>query len=131
MAALTVLLSFHCALFLSNIINQDTGQSPWVQVVRNAKTAVVLIETDKHTASGFFVKPDGTILTNYHVIEGINDIRIKTSSQELFNRVQILACKHSAEIDFSPAYTDPAALSDKNSLIMERVFRRIGMAIRP
>ena len=40
--------------------------------------------------SGFVAKPDGTIVTSFHVIEAARAIVVKTSDGEIYDRVEVL-----------------------------------------
>ncbi|HLB61702.1 MAG TPA: trypsin-like peptidase domain-containing protein [Actinomycetota bacterium] len=64
---------------------------PVVQVVRRVLPAVVNVTTDQldpfgdtgqGTGTGFIVRPDGVVVTNYHVVERAQRIRVITSGQE-------------------------------------------------
>jgi S1-C subfamily serine protease len=53
-------------------------------IVQVALAAVVTVETDRGSGSGFFVSRDGYLLTNSHVIQGARRIRISTSEGEVY-----------------------------------------------
>ena len=57
--------------------------------------AVVLIDVstaaDTRQGSGFLVNADGRILTNYHVIRDARTARVKLSSGDVYEEVQVLA----------------------------------------
>jgi hypothetical protein len=40
--------------------------------------------------SGFIVDPNGTIVTNYHVIEGASALQVKTLDGEIYDRVDVI-----------------------------------------
>lgn len=53
------------------------------------KKSVVVIETEGGRGTGFSIAEDGTILTNYHVIEGYNNITVAYKDEGLF-RAEVL-----------------------------------------
>lgn len=52
--------------------------------VREYKKAVVVIETEDSKGTGFAISEEGTIVTNYHVIEGNETVRIAFPERGLF-----------------------------------------------
>lgn len=44
----------------------------------------------RKTGTGFIVMAEGVILTNYHVIDGARDARIKLKNGEVYDRVQVI-----------------------------------------
>ena len=50
-----------------------------VEVAEYAAPRTVTVNTDIATGSGFFIDGNGTIITNYHVIDGAREIKIKLS----------------------------------------------------
>jgi len=60
-----------------------------------ATPAVVLLDvrtpTSSRQGSGFIVDPSGRILTNYHVVRDARTVRVKLSSGDVYDEVQILA----------------------------------------
>lgn len=48
------------------------------------KKSVVVIETDDGRGTGFSIADDGTILTNYHVIEGYDEVTVGFKEEGLF-----------------------------------------------
>jgi S1-C subfamily serine protease len=60
-----------------------TGPTAVEQVVQRVLPAVVNVVTDGGEGTGFVVREDGVIVTNYHVVEGAtSQIRVLTSDQE-------------------------------------------------
>jgi hypothetical protein len=68
--------------------NVTTG---WAEIVAQARPAVVVIETDKALASGFVIKPDGIIITNYHVVADATAMAVKFPSGEVYRNVYLLS----------------------------------------
>ncbi|MBQ9390432.1 MAG: serine protease [Synergistaceae bacterium] len=50
----------------------------YAQLVERVMPSILFIQTDKGRGSGFFVSPNGDILTNYHVIESAEYISVTT-----------------------------------------------------
>jgi len=73
-------------------------------IVKENNDAVVLVVTfDKHqeplgTGSGFFVKSDGVVVTNYHVIEKAYSIWVRLSNGGLFTVNDILNVDKAGDI---------------------------------
>lgn len=53
--------------------------------VKMYKESIVVIETDDGRGTGFITDDAGLILTNYHVIEGFDDVTVGTQSDGLFS----------------------------------------------
>lgn len=60
-----------------------------------ATAAVTLIEIEagdrSRQGSGFLVDPEGLVLTNYHVIRGATNARVRLSSGDFYDRVAVMA----------------------------------------
>jgi hypothetical protein len=66
-------------------VTSATKASPArVGVVASVLPAVVTIETDTGTGSGFFVRADGLLLTNEHVVDGARRITVRTSTGDKY-----------------------------------------------
>jgi S1-C subfamily serine protease len=63
----------------------------WADIVAHVRPAVVVIETDKGFGSGFVVKPDGTIVTNHHVVADAKAMAVKFASGEVYRNVYLLS----------------------------------------
>ncbi len=59
------------------------------QVTADARGAVVRIETDLGSGSGFFIDPDGLILTDSHVIYGAEEITVRLDSGQTYDGVVV------------------------------------------
>lgn len=66
-------------------------QPKWPDIVERVSPAIVVVETDKGQGSGFFVRPDGTLITNQHVIEGASRIAVRSASGEVFRGAFVMA----------------------------------------
>jgi S1-C subfamily serine protease len=67
--------------------NETTG---WAEIVARTRPAVVVIETNKGFGSGFVVRPDGTIVTNHHVVANASEMAVKFASGEVYRNVYLL-----------------------------------------
>jgi serine protease Do len=77
----------------------DPARDPIVQVVERVRPAVVNVSTDSFnpyggqgggTGTGFIIRADGVVVTNYHVVEGASQITVITpapNSREFDARV--------------------------------------------
>lgn len=64
------------------------------EIIQKIKPAVVYIETIYGVGSGIIIDSDGFILTNAHVVEGVNSAQITTSDEKSFNGVVIGRNEH-------------------------------------
>jgi serine protease Do len=55
-------------------------QLPVEEVVRQTLPAVVTVTTSKRSGSGFFVEPDGVVITNAHVVQGESSATVTMQS---------------------------------------------------
>ena len=81
-------ITAHCFFLL---IIQVSAQTDAGSVYRKSSKAVVLIKTDKRSATGFLISADGLVATSYHVIEGVSRVSVRTSSGDVFDNVSLLA----------------------------------------
>lgn len=77
LALLVVALLGNTLAFLPSIYNLDalrflrkSAELSQLELIREAKRAVVVVRADDGKGTGFNIAPDGLIVTNHHVIEG-------------------------------------------------------------
>ncbi len=59
-------------------------------IYERVSPATVLIKTEDSAGTGFIVRPDGTIVTAFHVIDGATRVGVKTGSGEIFDNLSLL-----------------------------------------
>src|SRR5262245_51768754 len=87
----SLILSFTLLLSISTGVSGQGVGSDWVKTVESVVPAVAMIQTEKAVGSGFFVKSDGTLITNNHVIAGSKEITVKLSNGETYRRAFLLS----------------------------------------
>nr|MBC8523509.1 hypothetical protein [PVC group bacterium] len=50
------------------------------RTINSVMDAVVVVETEEGSGSGFFIDADGLVATNYHVVEELNEVNVMTRS---------------------------------------------------
>jgi hypothetical protein len=78
-------LTFFVAVLFSLLRTTDLRANDIPEIVRKAKPAVVeIVTTDAHgnavIGTGFFITPEGLLLTNYHVIKNARTVGARTPS---------------------------------------------------
>jgi len=76
----------------------QSRSSGWIGVVERAREAVAVIVTEKGQGSGFFIEPNGILVTNHHVIADTQEILVKLASGEIFRRAFLLADDQSRDL---------------------------------
>jgi len=94
-SAILVLVSFPCFGFT------QSAEAPTVltgeQVVDIVSPSVVLVlvgeggERASRQGSGVIVRPEGVLLTAYHVVEGAHQVQVKLKNGEVFDKVDLIA----------------------------------------
>ena len=65
------------------VINNSAAD--YSELVERVMPSMVFISTSKGTGSGFFVSPNGDILTNHHVIDGAEYITVRTQGGQVLS----------------------------------------------
>lgn len=60
-----------------------SGQEDFSSVIENSVKAVVSVLTEKSMGSGFIVNSEGYVITNYHVVEDSERVRVLTNDKRL------------------------------------------------
>ena len=70
------------------------------EVIQDAKDSSVFIIVEKGIGSGFVVSARGYVVTNYHVVDGSNNIEclIKIGSQAYLRKARVVGVKQSADL---------------------------------
>ncbi|MBN8734444.1 MAG: trypsin-like peptidase domain-containing protein [Acidobacteria bacterium] len=74
------------------------AQPTWPTVVESTSRAIVVVETDVSQGSGFFVNANGTLITNHHVIEGANQLAVRTAFGEVFRGGFVIAADKARDL---------------------------------
>ncbi len=100
-------------------------------LVQVASPAIVMITTVTNTGgalgSGFLISPDGTIVTNYHVIKGAEGLGVKFAQEkELITNVSVIKTDAVRDIALikvnTPVNAAPLPLGDSEQIVVgERV----------
>lgn len=69
----------------------ENRATEWAEIVARIQPAVVVIKTDEGLASGFIIKPNGIIVTNYHVVANAKAMVVKFQSGEEYKSVYLLS----------------------------------------
>jgi len=89
--ALPMCFRMYLTTLLLIVWPSSAQQRSWVEVLDRILPAVVVVETEKGQGSGFFVRRDGTLVTNHHVISGVTQIAVRTKSGEEYRGAFVMA----------------------------------------
>jgi S1-C subfamily serine protease len=78
----------------------ENRATEWAELVAHARRAVVVIEADAALGSGFIIKPDGIIVTNYHVVADAKAVAVKLPSGEVYRNVYLLSSDPTEDLAF-------------------------------
>lgn len=81
--------------------------------MNNVKKSVVVIEAGGNHGSGFFITPQGHIITNYHVVGHAARVRIVTSEQEEKLIAEVLRVDPKRDVALLKLETTPEKLNIK------------------
>lgn len=99
--------------------NSLSAQEPALNVYDGTLRTLVQIKTQNSASTGFVVRPDGIIVTAFHVINGATRVTVTTSSGEIFDNVSLLAkdARRDLAIIKVPDFDLPSAqLGNSNTL---------------
>jgi hypothetical protein len=94
-------------------------EARWVELIEKVQGSVVVIQTDKGTGTGFFVRKNGVIATNRHVIAGSQQVMVRVQNGEMYDQAHVLAEDDSRDIailKIDAVDTPFLALGDSNSV---------------
>jgi serine protease Do len=91
------------SLFSSGVV--DARERNVTELVRQLGEAVVQVKTPSGLGSGFFLNPEGFLVTNFHVIEGETQISVEVYHQQAgqlerrtYRKVRIIALNKFADL---------------------------------
>jgi S1-C subfamily serine protease len=87
------------AAFIVTLCSAGSAQqASWPAIVESTSAAIVVVETEKGQGSGFFVRSDGTLITNHHVIENAKSVAVRTSSGEVYRGALVMASDEARDL---------------------------------
>lgn len=127
-SALAALLSAACTNTFAPM------QPPWsltkmIPPIQKSVVTIAAFDMDGHVkaiGSGFFIHRDGTLVTNYHVLEGAYAAEIKTSAGDKYPVNAVIAYNQFVDlmkvrVDIPKTLAVPLALSEDESHVADRV----------
>lgn len=114
-------------LAASELVLRGPPHAPEGGVARNAtllRAAVVTIETGSSTGSGFFISPEGYLLTNHHVVGNVKFVKVKLATgRELVGEVLKTDRRRDVALLKTEAVgVEPLSIRDSDPNIGEDVF---------
>lgn len=102
MKKLLISILFVVLTFATSLSSAGQKLSP-PEIMEKYGNAVVLIASQKNDkefglGSGFIVKSDGVIVTNYHVIEGASPVVVKLKNGDIYEDVLLIDCNEREDI---------------------------------
>lgn len=105
------------------------AESSVIEKVANEVTSsVVFIRTDKGAGSGVIVNSDGTIVTNYHVVEGTKEIKVQLSNDEFYTAELVGTDEETdlAVLKIDAAHLRPVEFADSDNVQVGELAVAIG-----
>jgi S1-C subfamily serine protease len=96
--------SIRLLIFFAVCVAFEVRATPVPEIVAKAKPAVVqVVASDANwspirTGTGFFISPDGDLLTNFHVIQGATHISARTDKGSIFVFERVIAQSADSDI---------------------------------
>ncbi len=102
----------------TEIANIQVSSQDFTGIIDDALSATVSVITNTGQGSGVIVRDDGFIVTNYHVIEGVSQLRIVTYDRGVYN-AQVYAVEKNWDIailKIDAAGLDTLAFDDSDAI---------------
>lgn len=80
-----LIIGIPCSPIDVNCLISPNVSKQYVETVKQAVHAIVLVQTNAHEGSGFFVQEDGYIVTNSHLVESASSITVTTYENQVFS----------------------------------------------
>jgi serine protease Do len=61
------------------------------EIYQHSAPAVIVVQADGSAAAGFILHSSGLIATTFSAVEGAEELRVRTSAGEVFDRVRLVA----------------------------------------
>jgi len=87
-------------MIVRQVPSSDSQTTQWSGIVARVRPSVVVIETDEGLASGFIIKADGVIVTNYHVVANAKEMAVRLQSGEVYRNVYLLGSDPDTDLAF-------------------------------
>jgi len=80
-----------------DLTNIQIESQDFTIIIEDVIEAVVSVLTDRSQGSGVFIKRDGYIVTNYHVIEDARQVRVLTHDSKIYN-AEVIGISESTDV---------------------------------